>query len=78
MVLVGVSKPDKLVYLEAAKRIFSHPSFGDLEVDFSTSEKELESLETAIGPYWVHVGDDFVKDVVAAKSLKMRSIWLPN
>jgi len=34
-----------------------------------------EAVEDIMGPWWVHVGDDFIKDVVPAKELKMRSIW---
>jgi len=28
-----------------------------------------------LGPWWVHIGDDFVKDVVAGKDLSMRTVW---
>jgi hypothetical protein len=38
----------------------------------SLSDDELEELA---GPWWVHIGDDFVKDIVAAKNLNLRSIW---
>ena len=40
-----------------------------------SDENESNNIEEMIGPYWVHIGDDFVKDVVAAKTLGMRSIW---
>jgi FMN phosphatase YigB (HAD superfamily) len=70
---IGVGKPDKRVYLEAIRHVVSHPSFQDLGVKDLESEEELENC---VGPYWVHVGDDFVKDIVAAKSLNMRSIWV--
>ena len=66
---VGVSKPDKRVYLEAVRRVVSHPVTRDvISVD-------LESDDIEVGPSWVHVGDDFVKDIVAAKDLKMRTVW---
>lgn len=69
---VGISKPDKRVYLEAVSSVVSsHPKLQDIKID-STNDK---SVEDAIGPWWVHIGDDFVKDVVAAKELRMRSIW---
>ena len=69
---IGVGKPDKRVYMEAIKQVVSHPFFQDLEIDNVENE---EVLENSVGPYWVHIGDDFVKDIVAAKSLRMRSIW---
>lgn len=34
-----------------------------------------EELENFVAPFWVHIGDDFSKDIVAAKLLKMRTIW---
>jgi FMN phosphatase YigB (HAD superfamily) len=69
---IGVGKPDKRVYMEAIRYVAAHPSFKDLVIENREDEEELEN---SVGPYWVHVGDDFVKDIVAAKSLKMRSIW---
>lgn len=38
-------------------------------------ELSNEEIESIIGPWWIHVGDDFVKDIVAAKNLKLRTIW---
>jgi FMN phosphatase YigB (HAD superfamily) len=64
---VGVSKPDKRVYLEAVRRVQSLGGMNDL---INLTEDDAE-----VGPYWVHVGDDFVKDIVAAKDLRMRTIW---
>lgn len=71
---VGVSKPDKRLYLEAIKHIQSHPLMEDV---FGPLESSLtaEAAEDLLGPWWVHIGDDFVKDIVASKDLKMRSIW---
>jgi hypothetical protein len=69
---IGVGKPDKRVYIEAIRYVAAHPSFQDLGVEDIENEEELEN---SVGPYWVHIGDDFVKDIVAAKSLKMRTIW---
>jgi FMN hydrolase / 5-amino-6-(5-phospho-D-ribitylamino)uracil phosphatase len=75
---VGVGKPDKRVYLKAIRHVIAQPQFQDLllpsNVEFSLEEEE-EKLESLVGSYWVHVGDDFIKDIVAAKDLKMRSIW---
>lgn len=64
---VGVSKPDKRVYLEAIRQVASHPAAEGLI--------NMENDDIEAGPYWVHVGDDFVKDIVAAKDLKMRTVW---
>jgi FMN phosphatase YigB (HAD superfamily) len=79
---VGVSKPDKSVYLRGVARALEHPSLRDilsLEMSKITSNGERRltdaALEDLVGPWWVHVGDDFVKDCVAAKNLNMRTIW---
>jgi len=65
---VGVSKPDKRVYMEAIRQVASHPAAAGL-IDVESS------VDIEAGPFWVHVGDDFVKDIVAAKDLKMRTVW---
>lgn len=87
---VGIGKPDKRVYLHAVARALQHPSLHDLLLDASvappgTAERDQvgtvtttlteDQCEELAGPWWVHVGDDFVKDIVAAKNLNMRSIW---
>jgi len=64
---VGVSKPDKRVYLEAVRQVQSKGLVNNL-IDATEDNTE-------VGPYWVHIGDDFVKDIVAAKDLRMRTIW---
>lgn len=78
---IGIGKPDKRIYLQAVAQALQHPtsSLQDLiptslaltSMD-QFSEQQLEDL---IGPWWVHIGDDFVKDCVAAKNLNMRTIW---
>jgi hypothetical protein len=80
--MVGVSKPDKRIYLRAAAEAIQHPSLHDMIRTKSATSTALEKgrltdtvLETLIGPWWVHIGDDFLKDIVAAKNLNMRSIW---
>jgi FMN phosphatase YigB (HAD superfamily) len=82
--IVGVSKPNKRIYLQAVLLAMQqHQSLHDLlppifkkirkgEICSELTEDQLEEL---VGPWWVHVGDDFVKDIVASKSLNMRSIW---
>mmetsp|Transcript_43661 Transcript_43661/g.105305 ORF Transcript_43661/g.105305 Transcript_43661/m.105305 type:complete len:552 (+) Transcript_43661:1-1656(+) len=69
---VGVSKPDRRVYLDAVRYVVSHPDFQDLGRTVADNEDDLEDV---VGPYWVHIGDDFSKDIVAAKAMKMRTIW---
>lgn len=71
---VGVGKPDKRVYLEAIRKVASMPSMNDIFGD-SPDTLSDDDLEEKVGPFWVHVGDDFTKDVVAGKSLKMRTVW---
>lgn len=80
--MVGVSKPDKRIYLRAASEVIQHPSLHDMIRTKSSFTAAFEEgrltdtvLETLIGPWWVHIGDDFLKDIVAAKNLNMRSIW---
>lgn len=38
-------------------------------------ENAVEAFSDGMGPWWVHVGDDFFKDVVAAKEFQMRTVW---
>lgn len=67
---VGISKPDKRIY-EAAITLVKEDE--NLNHVFQ-SPYNTDSLRE-IGPWWIHVGDDFVKDIVACKDLNMRSIW---
>lgn len=70
---VGVPKPDRRVYDAAIAHVCSH---ADLNHVFNgCSCDNFDYLMDMLGPWWVHVGDDFVKDIVAAKDLKMRCIW---
>jgi len=39
-------------------------------------QEAIEAFSEAVGPWWVHVGDDFFKDVVASKVFQMRSVWI--
>ena len=82
---VGVSKPDKRVYLEAIKKaIVLRPDiFSDvlaineiIDADGNLLDTaDIQKLEDSIGPYWCHIGDDFLKDIVAARDMKMRTIF---
>ena len=45
------------------------PSWKDVDDD------AVEAFLEAVGPWWVHIGDDFFKDVVAAKESQMRTVW---
>eukprot|EP00581_Thalassiosira_minuscula_P019859 CAMPEP_0183733200 /NCGR_PEP_ID=MMETSP0737-20130205/40454_1 /TAXON_ID=385413 /ORGANISM="Thalassiosira miniscula, Strain CCMP1093" /LENGTH=685 /DNA_ID=CAMNT_0025966403 /DNA_START=26 /DNA_END=2083 /DNA_ORIENTATION=+ len=49
--------------------ISSSPSWKDVE------EEAVDAFSEAVGQWWVHVGDDFFKDVVAAKEFQMRAVW---
>mmetsp|Transcript_5116 Transcript_5116/g.7784 ORF Transcript_5116/g.7784 Transcript_5116/m.7784 type:complete len:480 (-) Transcript_5116:36-1475(-) len=71
---VGVSKPDKRVYVSAMTHVATQPNVQDI---FGPIQDSLtpENVENAIGQWWIHIGDDFTKDIVAAKDLKMRTIW---
>ena len=41
-----------------------------------TAAIKQAGLGADVGPRWVHIGDDFTEDIVAAKSdLKLRTIW---
>jgi len=86
---VGVGKPDKRVYLRAVSDVMTEHrhALRDIIVRRSKATGKdagdhddlevmpLSSIEDILGPWWVHVGDDFVKDVVAAKDLNMRTVW---
>jgi len=67
---VGVSKPDSRVYAQAMDYVRNHPYLQDMVND---NEGFMEA--GVAGPWWVHIGDDFSKDIVAAKNLNMRTIW---
>ena len=41
----------------------------------SIDDADSALVESLLGPYWCHIGDDFLKDIVAAKNLGMRTIW---
>ena len=82
---VGVSKPDKRVYLQAAMdHVFSNPSVvhdndntnEDGSSNSNSNARTAQAAEDRIGPWWIHIGDDFTKDVVAAKNLNMRTVWV--
>lgn len=79
---VGVAKPDARVYLKAAEQLLENPRLEDVFIEAMGACKMLDDavektdlLESAIGPWWIHIGDDFMKDIVAARELGMRTIW---
>jgi len=67
---VGISKPDKRIYEAAIELVKEDEKLNHV----FESPCNTDSLRE-IGPWWIHVGDDFVKDIVACKDLNMRSIW---
>lgn len=68
---VGVSKPDPAIYLTAMQQVVAM-----LKTDNDDDSRMYYSIrEDQVGPWWVHVGDDFVKDIVAAREMGMRTVW---
>jgi hypothetical protein len=78
---------DKRIYLKAARQIFSQAQFADLlsnnEMTLDADNNKIVSsswsddfVENLISSWWVHIADDFAMDIVAAKSLNMRTIWV--
>lgn len=49
----------------------SNNNYGHFNID----DIDDETLEEMIGPYWCHIGDDFLKDMVAGKAMSMRTIF---
>jgi len=76
---VGVSKPDPRVYLQAMQHvtqtIMMTEDGNDDDDSDDDDDREYTIREDQVGSWWVHVGDDFVKDIVAAKSMGMRTVW---
>ena len=78
---VGSSKPDKDVYLAAIPQFATHPSLQSIFAHTIDTDNNILLMEDQdqildlIGPWWVHIGDDFLKDIVAANSLNIRTIW---
>lgn len=68
---VGVSKPDNRIYLKAMEIV--HAKLQAVMGRDKTGS--VVDLENWVGPWWVHVGDDFSKDIVAAKNLNLRTVW---
>ncbi|EJK53274.1 hypothetical protein THAOC_27318 [Thalassiosira oceanica] len=46
------------------------PTWNDVD------HEAVRAFAASVGPWWVHVGDDFFKDVVAAKECQMRTVWM--
>lgn len=81
---VGVSKPNKEVYLEAVPKFSFQPAVQSIFANHLNSDIIDKNSEInydyildnqIIGPWWIHIGDDFIKDIVAANELGIRSIW---
>ena len=71
---VGMAKPSPEIYKAAVKTIAGYPAVKDLFLGFDLSSSNDNYMDT-LGPWWVHIGDDFLKDVIAAKDLGMRTVW---
>jgi len=76
---VGLSKPDRKIYETAveivAKMEIVSDIFGDSAGNESENKLTKDLIEDLVGPWWVHIGDHFMKDIVAAKGMNMRTIW---
>lgn len=72
---VGISKPDRRVYMAAIKEVSVHPYVKDIFSDDGALIDNEDMLEETIGPWWIHIGDDFLKDIVAAKDMRMKTVW---
>ena len=77
--MVGIGKPNKRIYIQAVKDVFqNYPTlFHDIIAHATITNDEIsdDQIEELIGPWWIHIGDDFMKDIVASNSLNMRNIW---
>jgi len=70
---VGISKPDRRIYHAAVRHVSSNDDLNHVfGIDIIDN---FDVVLDSLGPWWVHIGDDFLKDIVAAKDLKMRSVW---
>jgi FMN phosphatase YigB (HAD superfamily) len=85
---VGVAKPNAAVYRAAIDLVrqkllpvaFSHNEVNEDSAALGQASARAKNdndltNQDPVGGWWVHVGDDFVKDIVAAKCLGMRTIW---
>lgn len=71
---VGVSKPDRRIYDAAIMHVSSNPKLNHVFKNIDGKNDDGNLIDQNLH-WWVHIGDDFVKDIVAAKDLKMRNIW---
>jgi FMN phosphatase YigB (HAD superfamily) len=70
---VGVGKPHPAIYAHAIQWVRNYwLQTSDLKEDLGLLIDPESSL---VGPWWVHIGDDFVKDIVAVKDINARSVW---
>lgn len=63
---VGVSKPDARIFHHAVRHV-------QQLLAASSSSDSFTTQDLLAG--WVHIGDDWAKDVVGAKQVGMRTIW---
>lgn len=87
---VGISKPNRKIYETAVHQVSQMESVRDIfaagadaagadaaDADAGDTTNDLTSdiMEDLVGSWWIHIGDHFMKDIVAAKSMNMRTIW---
>lgn len=67
---VGVSKPDARIFTHTVQHVL-----GRLANQDHRHHDDYYHGDGEVGPWWVHVGDDFEKDIVGAKQMGMRTVW---
>lgn len=67
---VGVSKPDARIFHHAVRHVQQLLSASSA---LSSSNSVVGTQDLLAG--WVHIGDDWAKDIVGAKQVGMRTIW---
>ena len=72
---IGISKPNRQVYETAIQLVAKMDGMQDIFSRKYDNELSQDEIEDIIGPWWVHVGDDFMKDIVASKGMNMRTVW---
>lgn len=68
---VGVCKPDSRIFEHAIQHVQQLQSTSSSCIEHGHPISSRENLLAG----WVHIGDDWAKDIVGAKEMGMRTIW---